>query len=284
MVFVLTMCGIVTAATESINNPLYNDTLRMSNLPFEPCLALLVSHKYNLAICTPFKAASAQWRRLMFALQGLNFEGFGALSHTGTVAQRQALMPNGVVQERVMRLPGMRTALVIRDPLERLLSGYLEKCILHGPDEGPHSHCVNFRDTSPTLQQFLDELQHRAKQNTMYLRNQLNIHFRSQQFTCDRSDRFYPAGYRYILRMGGDNPPLAAQVKALVRAVGAPESMAAEHFPLISAAHHKTDAAVKAETVYDRRSVQLALELFGNDYVHFQMPYPSWLQRLLNSF
>jgi len=273
-----------TAALEAtidyLSNSHYSDAERRRKgaLEWRSSEALLVSPRHALAVCVPFKAASAQWRRFMFALEGLEFKSFGALPKTGTREQRAAIMPSGQAQEEALQDPEMRTAVIVRDPMERLLSAYLEKCLLNKTMQIHDKHCLNFPKSTPTFPAFVKRLEAAVHKHEINLRT-VNIHYRLQSATCDRSGQWY-SGYRYVVRMGGDAPALSDQVGVLARAVGIAPRTALDFFPRESAAPHRTGAAGAALEHYDLETADAARALYREDYEHFDVPLPSWFHLL----
>lgn len=93
----------------------------------------LVSPEHNLMVCAIEKVGTTQWIELFRAAldqqSGHASDGWRALQHWKKESELPALEAIAPQQRAAMwRCPTLHKVVVVRDPLERLLSAYLDKC------------------------------------------------------------------------------------------------------------------------------------------------------------
>ncbi|EOD07991.1 hypothetical protein EMIHUDRAFT_106329 [Emiliania huxleyi CCMP1516] len=186
------------------------------------------------------------------------------------------------------------TVVFLRDPVERFVSGYLDKCrptIARG-----ERHCEPLGlYINGTHSEFMRLLPHARMQLGSYVDTfplTWNLHFFPQSLYCDDLGR---NAHKYTFR-GALNASLADQVGALgrlidARALAATPGSAPKHVGQGAAAasfktdndsgEHKTDAAARlAGLVATESAARRLLEYYAIDYVELGLELPSFLVKL----
>jgi len=133
---------------------------------------VLIVPELKLLFCFIPKNACTQFNRLMNALNGLN-EFTGQPCHPRDPNYRSSMTSpvgfrgtihgkyNRARYDEILRDPSWTKAVFLRDPMERLVSGYLSKC--YPPQECRGRECMNFPGTSnttwPTFAQFVSKIE-----------------------------------------------------------------------------------------------------------------------------
>lgn len=202
----------------------------------------------------------------------------------------------------IMRDPLWTKAVFFRDPLERLLSAYISKCVVHEEtpcfsDKGPvpgcdrvaeaqrenglvvNGNCQGFEDDwswvdSPVpfgrfVKYTLDEVRERDQDIQDGIEEvPYNVHYELQKHFCGGLENTI-GWYDAVGRVGG---ALSRQVHAMLRVVGVRRDSlrTRDIFPLSphqSHTTHRTDSARRMRAYYnDTRAYLDALELYAADY------------------
>lgn len=270
----------------------------------------LVAPTKRFMVCTMEKNGMSEWIRLMRAT-------------TGRVDRRctdTACAFNGLLDDiHECQLPSVRAfaaeqltamlycrsiikAVVVRDPLERLLSGYLDKCAFSHRAEGREeampliSHCQGFyakelkesvsanstlttRNRAPReimrvprFADFVARLHRTQKQSLGW-----DTHFKPQHMHCGLASRradvpsLLPSVHHH-LRMSGSH--FHASADALFRHVGLNTALRREFLPERSNSAHRTAASEQMARYYTPSIAQQALEIYAADYDAFGLVKP----------
>ena len=192
--------------------------------------------------------------------------------------------------------PEWLTFAIVRDPLERFLSGYLDKCVSGHYREG---HCMPLemfrngtRSTALAGMSAATQLETFVDVFPLHV----NRHFFPQAMQCNQLG----LSHRNYTFIGSMNETFKAQVRALNSLVRAryerhhhlapgeltPWERAMEEFPggldgdgIARDANggHSTNAAAKFTTYFTRHSVERLLRYYSIDYVELNLPLPRWL-------
>eukprot|EP00927_Polykrikos_kofoidii_P054248 TRINITY_DN4869_c0_g1_i3.p1 TRINITY_DN4869_c0_g1~~TRINITY_DN4869_c0_g1_i3.p1 ORF type:complete len:384 (-),score=59.74 TRINITY_DN4869_c0_g1_i3:128-1279(-) len=224
----------------------------------------------KLLFCSIPKNACSEWK--MF---------FSALSKP-TGYQRLAWNNESVVND-VFSDPTWTKAVFLRDPLERLVSGFQSKCEV--PLEGDGRNCMNFPETSSTWQPSFDEF---AKE----LNHCHNPHFDPQTNSCLFDTRFEQ--YSFVGMVSKNLSAVSDQVKAMLdqsieRSGAELSDERRQELAQLSAAYFPPDRLTKGnldhihtDTVvtdfYKNESTLLrSLEHYAIDYERLNIEVPLWL-------
>ena len=262
------------------------------------------------ALCTIEKVSTSHWRKFMCLLHG-GSDGMGGGCSSGCggcspVLEHELRRSNSVRPDQLRAHGGDQsfrvlhdrkdwlTVVFLRDPVERFVSGYLDKCrptIARG-----ERHCEPLGlYINGTHSEFMRLLPHARMQLGSYVDTfplTWNLHFFPQSLYCDDLGR---NAHKYTFR-GALNASLADQVGALgrlidARALAATPGSAPKHVGQGAAAAsfktdndsggHKTDAAARlAGLVATESAARRLLEYFAIDYVELGLELPSFLVKL----
>lgn len=180
---------------------------------------------------------------------------------------------------------------MLRDPLERLLSGYLSKCVVP-KRRSVEGHCEPnsvFNGTDLTLRIREDRRQmFAAYVDGLPLR--WNAHFFPQSMYCGVLFRNV-GDYDFVGRMGEDfYGSLRNMAEELGRGNGLPDALEEVfHFSSELAAGRRnsnvgteTMAAKRVNTYFTAASVRRALEYYAVDYLKLGLEVPSWAEDILS--
>ena len=261
---------------------------------------LLASLPHRLIFCPIEKVATHQWVQLFLAAIGKPCrDSFGSMDD----AQRQRELPMldafaPAHRKRMLKCgaasgsarPWIKVV-AVRDPLERLLSAFLDKCTSYPANDSHHAmHCISFARTMPSFDEFVRKLTPSSIVN--------DHHFNLQSNFCQlrpSKPRFSPLAhppasetlphmlpeYDVVLKMS--EPDFLPQVDALLARVGIDLRLRRRFLPGASAARHRTGAARRMSSFYTRSLAERALRLYRRDYEAFglRMPNMSAFPRVL---
>eukprot|EP01084_Bolivina_argentea_P061982 113317_1 len=167
--------------------------------------------------------------------------------------------------------------IVIRDPLERLVSGFLHVCMGHGACDGrrPSNFAV-----------FVDRIVQRKFNN-----QDINRHFRAQSVFCNLHHDF--SKYNYVIKYEPNN--IAVKTEAFLSKMDLKEyymywgsyhnQTMFENSDVQNGISHVTFVGGnKSETIqfyakyYNKELAIKCLKLFSDDYVLFNLPVPWWIR------
>lgn len=255
----------------------------------------------RLMFCPMEKNGATEWIRLFGAINGkaraAANEGiaWSQMVHDSTEKQLPSLHAFDYEQRAAMfNAPSVVKFVVIRDPLERLLSAYLDKCAFQhtrGPPDDEElllmSHCPGFYHSNheqktpremrrgdvtplvPTFDAFVGNLTRQRMRS--------DPHFGLQRDICGLSPTGAGGGpsvlpfVQYVLRLG---PDFHASLDTLFAHVGINASLHRTFFPQASSALHRTSASKKLAKYYTPDIARLAYDLYSPDYEALRLPAP----------
>lgn len=250
-----------------------------------------------MSFCVSMKAGYSQVRLFVHDIAGVDAPDLLAEEHR----MRQAWRPRlGNGRTGVADLAGFEPAWrqvyaranlsgnrfvhvhVVRDPLERLLSGYQDKCVRKRRTvQFRHCPC---RERGTNFSSCVATLAARHGADPHYLLQQVDTHFRPQAVGCGS----WPAFDETLVWDGGssghEQRGLHSAVQRLCKTHGLPLDACRRHFPEHSAASHRTDAAesiLRGRAYSKPLTLAAALHLYKADYEKLRVPYPKWTQALL---
>lgn len=229
----------------------------------------------DVRMCTMEKIGTTEWRRVFFRLNG----GYGKFKPDRNKPQPRDDAPRFVF---------------VRDPLERFLSAYIDKCIRNKNQ----NHCepnVIFNNKEPKLELLGGDVIKHGKElfaayvDTMPLT--WNLHFFPQGLYCDGLYRDI-ANYTFVGRAGGpafyrDLHHIARRIggrfRKTVHAVFNVPKYLNDTTVRVSGGGHATGATSLVDEYYTPRSVRRVLEYVSIDYVMLGLPIPEWAEQMLAS-
>lgn len=182
--------------------------------------------------------------------------------------------------------PGSDRIVFLRDPLDRFLSGFLDKCT--GSKLHLQPHCeplILFQNNITTP---IDDLRTDDKKlfeiyvDTFPLR--WNLHFIPQSLYCDGLFR-HIHNYNFVgsmdlhfqadlRRLREVYPELSTRIK---KVFNVSDGIIAENYGV------ETKAASQTEKFYSPHTVRRVLEYYAIDYVMLDIPIPAWAQNMLSN-
>jgi hypothetical protein len=182
------------------------------------------------------------------------------------------------------RPPGSQKVVFLRDPLDRFLSGFLDKCISY-TREGHCEPTSVFHDNETGLVN--DFLKDQRKLFEIYVDTfplQWNLHFFPQSLFCNGLYRDI-ADYSFIGNLGND---FYQDLRRLTEQYPALEHLVEKLFHMDENENVtlnqgvETKAASRTLKFYTPpRTVRRVLEYTAIDYVMLGLPIPSWAERML---
>lgn len=251
-----------------------------------------------LNFCTIEKVGTTEWRRVFCDMnenECPNVDGkYPSHCVSGLVGRKCAFQTKKTVPSDAPK------AVFLRDPLERLLSAFLDKCVKPGPRK-QEKHCEpnevyntegwGKRKISPT-KDFEDDPKQffAAYLDTMPLA--WNVHFLPQAIYCDLY-RTINTDFAFIGDMGKefmvDLERMANQFKGrlpyqLDKTFGYKKGMESKRLNNTgSNKMHATHAPAKVAQYYNADSVRKALQYMSIDYVTLGLDVPEWAIDMLRN-
>lgn len=235
----------------------------------------------SLEICAIEKIASTEWRQTFCHLNRANEADY--------LPQRDCNLVNAIKRAKVKEVAEKKHKFVVlRDPLERFLSAYINKCEVHIKRE---PHCkpgVIFKNqTDNELIEGLDKHSlFAAYVDTMPLK--WDVHFMPQSFFCWGLSKTLN-DYDFVLYMG---PNYWSDLKNLSSAINVPHFEDAMNlfFKMdtnlnsgLQNSGTETHAASRVNEYYTPYTVRRILQYFSVDYVDLNLPLPLWAVEMLKS-
>jgi len=257
---------------------------------------LLVVPRLRLAYCPIEKAGETRLIRLLF--HAATGEANATFAHLVQASDKN-LLPSLSGLAHAARLAVLACAdfvkvVVVRDPLERLLSAYLDLCEPRA-DDGParsghrEQHCEGF--PLPRWRPSFDQLVDHLAALPPHERSDLNQHFLPQAYFCglvapradaaaSSDDLLFSHGtlprFHHVVRLSAAT--FTADMLSVLASVGVAESTA--HRFLQMRDGHDTGAAGRVRRYYTRESAAAARGVYSVDYSTFRLPEPAWLADL----
>jgi len=169
-------------------------------------------------------------------------------------------------QSTVFQDPAWAKVTIVRDPLERVLSGYIDKCV----NKYEYNVCPGKETTFHGLVTHI----------LMTSDRDLNVHFKPQSTICDL-DKY--AKFYDVLVMG--DPEIGDKALAILKRQGLEEYYYGwgknGDQPMFKAkAVHGTGASKKYKEYFSKDLAELLYQRFRADYRTFHLPKPSWIDEL----
>jgi len=185
----------------------------------------------------------------------------------------------------------------LRDPLERFLSGFLDKCVSSNRQE--QSHCGPLhvlKSHSDNQQNMVDHFQDNNNSKKVLFEMFVDViplswdlHFFPQSFYCDGIYRHIPK-YDFVGYMGPNfhddlhkfsqkydqGSQLTDIVNSIFNVEGNRQQSNTEKHRGI-----ETLASTKVEQYYTPKTLKKVLEYVSIDYVTLNLPIPSWAEKML---
>ena len=244
----------------------------------------LVALPSRLMVCPIEKNGATEWIRLFLHLWGktqYSRSGIEWSSRLHDIRECQVPSVTAFTDDRVAAMfacTSFTKVIVLRDPLERLLSGYLDKCAfgsaLNGTRAGEAtvltSHCPGFFNKG-SKQTTMEEATLHAPSFDRFVRRlhsspallSTDAHFRPQHQHCGMHTDLLPT-IHYFIRMG--SPKFYRSLDQLFERVGLDASVREQFFPERSASFHRTAAAEQVRRYYTPELVRLGMEMYAGDY------------------
>lgn len=247
-------------------------------------VARAVGHRHNLTVLAPpldfcaiEKVASSQWRTVQCLLN----EGQGRADGRPCPLDGARLRDRGTSRAAAQ-------AVFFRDPLERLLSGYLNKCE-DAAIRRAQGHCEpkSVFDDAEMMQGLRQDPRQLFAAFVDAFPLTWDVHFFPQSLYCDLVFR-HVRDYDFVGIMDGHFfrhlqnmsavfphrlPDVLEEVFHASREVAAPG-----RGRLVGT---ETNAAARARDYYTAASVRRALEYFAVDYVRLGLAIPDWVHAVL---
>lgn len=255
-----------------------------------------------LQFCSIAKNGSTEWHEVFCRLNGSE----KICKENGIMHEDECLLncdnfqaPEGTLPSNVPRV------VFIRDPLERLLSSYLNKCQdeSHRNEEG---HCepniifrdrlMNHREGTDAIEPLLKDIEDNSKQlfaaylDIMPLK--WNLHVTPQAFACDLYRNIHQ--YNFVGKMDSqfmmDIDRMASHfgggelAVALNKAFDYQRLVQKDGSKHVNFGTHSADgtrAPKKVNKFYTAQTVRKALEYVSIDYVLLGLSVPSWAKQML---
>eukprot|EP01084_Bolivina_argentea_P100790 180851_1 len=250
---------------------------------------VIKSETYQLSYCVIRKAASSKMQRLMYsiilnqddkrctrsecALSGskINLEHIRNMTHSKHVMDQ--LLNNSTWTNMV----------IIRDPLERLLSGYLHWCVLNTKNE---KQCPKDVRQAKSFKLFVDKIYNfylDVQKNKSINMCHINVHRRPAVCICNLKKMYnkFNAKLFYTYDSIGDQVLNVLQQKGLQRFYyGYGDS---HNETLFQKGFHVTNAGEKVKQYFSKDIIKKAMEIYEEDYRMFQIEYPQWALSIVNN-
>lgn len=171
--------------------------------------------------------------------------------------------------------PNGKQYAIVRDPLERLWSGYWNKCLHQIKRE--KTQCPNFpgaRLYPPSFEEWLTKC---TANSTEFMRND---HFKAMSKACDLDS------YQHVFYLS--SPTFNQQIAALWQSYGLSKDLTERWFPTTkprALKDYHAGAANATHAHYTNVTLRLALKLLKDDYqgnYSKYFPLPNWAQTMLS--
>eukprot|EP00584_Thalassiosira_punctigera_P026790 CAMPEP_0172578448 /NCGR_PEP_ID=MMETSP1067-20121228/138740_1 /TAXON_ID=265564 ORGANISM="Thalassiosira punctigera, Strain Tpunct2005C2" /NCGR_SAMPLE_ID=MMETSP1067 /ASSEMBLY_ACC=CAM_ASM_000444 /LENGTH=433 /DNA_ID=CAMNT_0013371145 /DNA_START=549 /DNA_END=1850 /DNA_ORIENTATION=+ len=238
------------------------------------------SRPISLVHCNIPKVASTQWKKLACSLTGKKF-GDGC---------KNVIPPDYLINREEHDIAQHRSVF-LRDPLERFLSGFVNKCIeTHYRDR--EKHCEpniifrsDFNEVKNLSDDRVDLVSKLAKRSKTFFEAYVdsfplkwNLHFLPQGLFCDLG-REVPR-YNFVGSFSSDTDLYRfGQQYNITEAVN-------EIFHLnaklaTNSLQSKRKAPKMTQQYFSARTVRRLLEIYSIDYLRLGLPIPDWAEELL---
>jgi hypothetical protein len=244
---------------------------------------LLQFHDPDIQLCVYEKGGTKHFKRLHCSHIHGNPSNTSELPDFNQCWNRQP-KPYGPEDDKVVFL---------RDPLDRFLSGFLDKCVRHRDvvDHCEPTTVYYDKDTSPVTNTTL--LENKQKFFELYVDTfplQWNMHFIPQSLYCGGLYRDIQQSYKFIGNMGDTFyqdlqrlQSLYPQLEAGIEKIFQLSTKKSEFATGVVGRNIgvETGAAGKVLDYYTPRTVRRVLEYYSIDYMLLNLSVPSWAEDML---
>ena len=226
----------------------------------------LVSRKHKLLVCYIPKNGCSTWIKMLHDLVGRNYTGWKSLQLAGGPGKSwEEPLANSVARSElqdITRDASWARIVVVRNPHERLLSLYLDKCVprLATPLADRRNNCINlnrrysWRQSAPDFQTWAHML---AIDDVA-----ANPHYQFQTGQCGLGNAQIRQLYSHTLNLS--SPRFSADVTQVLQEHGVPTTIVDAYFRRRVAAHSSGNHHVCE--YYDESSWAKVSELYSLDY------------------
>lgn len=187
------------------------------------------------------------------------------------------------------QIPNSDRVVFLRDPLDRFLSGFLDKCV--GRNVYTQGHCepnVVFKHNTTTGTPIADFQEDAKTLFEIYVDTfplKWNLHFIPQSLFCDGLYR-HIGNYSFVgSMMNGDLVQDLQRFKEsypeLSRTVDSVFALNVSSVDSTTSSGVETKAAEKTKQYYSPHTVKRVLEYYSIDYVMLDIPIPQWAEEML---
>lgn len=238
----------------------------------------------NFNLCLIEKAGTKEWRRMQCKFFHKDLDILKNM--TPREASNCYLQTPGMNQ----RDSQSKQIIFLRDPLERFLSGFLDKCVRDKRATGIHCEpLVVFKKSSGVVDEFIPEYKtgvsfDASKLFEIYVDTfplRWNIHFFPQSLFCGGLYSELPK-YDFVGNMGDK---FYLHLERFSNQFPILKPFMEDQFHLAQMGDHnngvETKAASHTESYYTPRTLRKVLEYMSIDYVMLGLPIPRWAEDML---
>jgi hypothetical protein len=276
----------------AVNAPMKRDNITYTNGGLFGLWHEAVAENPNISMCLIEKVANSQWRKVFFEMNGAREPG---------ATKKMPFLPQRYKPGARVKLPMPKatypTFIFLRDPLERFLSAYMDKCFktLH---RGTHQHCEpNLLHDNPSTRDTLMKGLYDVKDGAVVRKKEAfemyvdtvplrwNMHFFPQSLYCNGLYRSLD-DYDFVGTMG---PDFYKDIDEVAHRYGG--RFEKEVHKVFDADKHveedtvnhgvETSAPKFVKEFYSPRSLRRVLEFVSIDYVFLGLPVPQWAHEIL---
>jgi len=229
---------------------------------------LYVNSKTNFAFCLIEKNACTLWSTIFNKLESGDLNAGPAYGLAHSTFSAAAAM-------KVFQDNSATRAVFVRDPLERFLSAFLDKC---------RDSCSNPFCQMRTLEQkgyaipFSQAIEWLKTINT----SSTEGHFRSQSRHCELNSRLHEYTILHVM----EKQTLAINAACLLERAGlsyldVESSAAINKHPMTSDPSETTEYL---KSFYTQESAETVYNAYNEDYALFKLPRPSWIEHAHGKF
>lgn len=242
---------------------------------------LYVNPSSKFAFCLIEKNACSAWGTVLNKLQRFNLDA----GYSENLV-RDTFSPD--VATAVFTDTAATRAVFVRDPLERFLSAFLDKCLSGTCDRGVMDFCGLMRKPEQKGQPipFRQAVEWLQTQNVSS--PDIDGHWRSQSHHCELHSRLH----EYTLLGFMDKKTLAKNAACLLDRAGlnflntqSSEASASAFWQVPDAASSSSGATTEyLKSFYSKEAAEIVYSIFKDDYDLFKLPRPDWMDNAHGSF
>mmetsp|Transcript_970 Transcript_970/g.1644 ORF Transcript_970/g.1644 Transcript_970/m.1644 type:complete len:304 (+) Transcript_970:182-1093(+) len=263
--------------------------LLLTTVVYANAHVIFVSWAHRLSVCVSLKAAYSQWRILFYLFAGLSEREMAhdyAVHWAWNEDMRTWNGSSGVCDH----CGGNWSAFynwsrksqdwvhihTIRDPFERLISGYLDKCV-RAKGREHWANCIGFWNRVPTLSQYIKRLRNSSNTYGRGVHGEwlpymeiINPHFalQSRRDSCGSWN-----GFDHVIRWGPTGQSLSEQVNHLCNNMPRIKHLSPFCLSAFPAELHNPHSTNKSGTMQHitPNNIKIVLKLYQLDYKRLQL-------------